>query len=340
MNKFEVMRGTNISHWLSQSARRGEPRAAAFTTDDILWLKSAGFDHLRLPVDEEQLWDECGRREPAAWDLLLDRMQQCHDAGLRIVLDLHILRSHHFNQTDRPLFSDTAAQAVFLGCWEDLSREFSNWPVSALAYELMNEPVAERAEDWNRVFTPVYRRLRELEPERVIALGSNKWQQAVTFPELAVPENDKRLILSVHYYNPMPVTHYRAPWVTQCAAYEGPVHYPGEPVDQADLAACSPETARGLAEWNRHYDLSVMAAEFAPAIETARHYGLPLWCSEFGCREVTPEDVRRRWYGDIRKVFEKNAIAWANWDYRGGFGLRDAANRPTVALEVLMQGDG
>lgn len=336
MNKFRLNRGTNISHWLSQSKRRGAERAAAFTKDDILWLKQTGFDHLRLPVDEEQLWDENGQRETAAWDLLLDRMQQCLDTGLRIVLDLHILRSHHFNQVERPLFTDQAAQRTFVRCWEDLSREFSAWPVSKLAYELLNEPVADRAEDWDRVFTPVYRRLRELEPERIIVLGSNKWQQAVTFPELAVPDNDKRLILSVHYYNPMLVTHYRASWVPQCAAYDGPVQYPGVPVSEEDLAGFAPEVARGLAEWNTYHDVKVLADGFAPALAVSRRYGLPLWCSEFGCREVTPEDVRRRWYRDMRQVFEQNDIFWANWDYRGGFGLRDSDNCPTVALEMLM----
>src|SRR4051794_2085831 len=52
---FSIKRGTNIAHWLSQSEKRGQERAEFFTKKDIDFIKSAGFDHIRLPVDEEQL---------------------------------------------------------------------------------------------------------------------------------------------------------------------------------------------------------------------------------------------------------------------------------------------
>ena len=53
-NNFSVKRGVNISHWLSQSNVRGENRAVFFTEADVKFLSEVGFDHLRLPVDEEQ----------------------------------------------------------------------------------------------------------------------------------------------------------------------------------------------------------------------------------------------------------------------------------------------
>ena len=59
---FRLKRGTNISHWLSQSTRRGKNRAAFFTEKDVTFIASHGFDHIRIPVDEEQLWTE--KNEP------------------------------------------------------------------------------------------------------------------------------------------------------------------------------------------------------------------------------------------------------------------------------------
>src|SRR5437762_10905675 len=59
---FFIKRGTNIAHWLSQSNRRGIDRSSFFTEKDIGFIKSAGFDHIRLPVDEQQLWDSAGKR--------------------------------------------------------------------------------------------------------------------------------------------------------------------------------------------------------------------------------------------------------------------------------------
>ena len=55
---FKIHRGTNIAHWLSQSERRGEARDTFFTQKDIAFIDSMGFDHIRLPIDEEQMWKE------------------------------------------------------------------------------------------------------------------------------------------------------------------------------------------------------------------------------------------------------------------------------------------
>ena len=47
---FQVHRGTNISHWLSQSKQRGAARRAWFTREDVQYIANlryaAGFDHL------------------------------------------------------------------------------------------------------------------------------------------------------------------------------------------------------------------------------------------------------------------------------------------------------
>jgi hypothetical protein len=61
-NGFAVRRGTNVSHWLSQSRRRGEERRRFFTREDVAVVAKLGFDHLRIPVDEEQLFDEADAR--------------------------------------------------------------------------------------------------------------------------------------------------------------------------------------------------------------------------------------------------------------------------------------
>jgi len=67
---FEIRRGVNISHWLSQSGRRGEERRGWFTEKDVKLIASLGFDHIGLPVDEEQLWDGAGKKEAEAFELL------------------------------------------------------------------------------------------------------------------------------------------------------------------------------------------------------------------------------------------------------------------------------
>jgi endoglucanase len=150
-NGFAVRRGTNVSHWLSQSRRRGEERRLFFTREDVALAARLGFDHLRIPVDEEQLFDERGRPLEEAFSLLDDALDWCAEHRLRAIVDLHILRSHHFNERDKPLWTDPAAQERFLDLWRQLSARLSRRPVDQVAYELMNEPVADDPEEWNRL---------------------------------------------------------------------------------------------------------------------------------------------------------------------------------------------
>ena len=51
VNNFRIKRGTNISHWLSQSEQRGEARRLHIQEDDFERLEELGFDFVRIPID-------------------------------------------------------------------------------------------------------------------------------------------------------------------------------------------------------------------------------------------------------------------------------------------------
>jgi endoglucanase len=324
---FGIHRGTNISHWLSQSDRRGEPRQRWFTEKDVELIASLGFDHIRLPVDEEQLWDEAGQKEAEAFQLLHSAIGWCRDKNLRVIVDLHILRSHHFNAKEKPLWTDPKAQEKFLALWRDLSAELNKYPVSLVAYELMNEPVADNAEDWNRLVETLVRQIRRDEPHRQIVIGSNKWQSASTFDQLRIPPGDRDIILSFHFYTPMLITHYKASW-TEVGKYKGPVNYPGQLVDPAEVAKLDPEVARIVSGNNGICNRGKLESLLAQPLELAKKLDLPLYCGEWGALPTTPRDVRMQWYRDMRANLEKHGIAWANWDYKGGFGILGRDGQP------------
>jgi endoglucanase len=332
---LRLRRGMNIGGWLSQSHRRGAERAAFFGPRDVRKLAALGFDHLRLPVDEEQLWDEAGRREPEAWDLLNASLDWCAEQGLKAVVDLHILRSHFFNAAERPLFADAAAPERFADRWRDLSAALRGRPTDAVAYELLNEPVADDPGDWNRVYAYPYRALREAEPARTIVLGSNLWNQTHTFASLKVPDRDPHLILTFHYYNPMHVTHYRAAWVKECAAYDGPIQYPGLPIPQDAFDRLAPPVQSLVAKWNRHYDDRVMEGDLLWPLAVARRTGLPLYCGEFGVIHNAPQALADAWNHDFIRVIEGLGIGWANWSYKGGFGILDRNGNPTPTFHAV-----
>ncbi len=333
---FKIHRGTNISHWLSQSERRGLPRKEFFTEADVRRLADWGFDHIRLPVDEAQLWTTDGKREPEAFDLLSRGLDWCDSAGLKAIVDLHILRSHYFNQVDEPaLFTDPAAAQKFADLWRELAAFLKPRSKEMVAFELMNEPVATNDADWNRVAHGAYHAIREIESDRVIVMGSNRWNTANHFDALDVPD-DQNMILTFHYYNPMLVTHYNAPWWREGGDYKGEIQYPGQPIPSAAMALLDADTNARLSKFNKSHDRQGMRADLAQPLAKRAKTGLPLYCGEFGVLNRAPHYVRVAWYRDIIGVFDELGIAWGNWDYKGSFGLIDAEGVDTGIAAALL----
>jgi endoglucanase len=333
---FAVRRGTNISHWLSQSRQRGAARKAWFTQEDVQRIAGMGFDHIRVPIDEEQMWDEGGQADREAFDLLNAALDWCETAGLRAIVDLHILRSHYFNdRTGTPrLFTDPAEEARFADLWRDLSGRLGNRATDQVAYELLNEAVARDPEDWNRVAMTAFAAVRELEPGRTIVLGSNWFNQHHTFEQLAVPD-DERCILTFHYYYPMLVTHYRAGW-WDGGVYAGPIQYPGPPIPPEATQGLEGVVLERLDEWNAPFDRAQMIADFAEPLAVRERTGLPLYCGEFGVYDKTPQAIRLAWYRDIIQTFDEYDIAWGNWDYKGSFGVVTVDGQDTGIAAAML----
>ena len=328
--EFTVNNGVNISHWLSQSSRRGEARTAWFTRDDVAFLARLGYDHLRIPIDEEQMFTETGEKDPEAFRLLHNALEWCAEFNLKAVVDLHILRSHHFNNAVKPLFTEEAAQDQFYNCWRALSGELKKYPNNRIAYELMNEPVADEPEIWNVIVNRCLSAVRELEPQRVVIIGSNRWQSYSTVKDLRLPETDKRIIISFHYYEPFLLTHYRAGW-TDLKDLSVPVHYPGQLIDDADL-----ETFAASGRKNETYDIDVIEKHFKQVLETASRYGLKVYCGEYGCIHGAPHNDKIRWYKDVNTLFDRYRIARANWDYKGSFGIvRNGVTQDDMLRAIL-----
>ena len=182
VNNFKIQRGTNVSHWLSQSEERGEARAMHIQEDDFARLDSLGFDFVRLPIDEVQFWDEQGNKLPEAWDLMINAINWAEKHHLRTIVDLHIIRSHYFNAVNEgnadanTLFTSEKSQQDLINMWYQLSDVLKGYSNDSVAYEFMNEPVADDHEQWNQLIAKVHKALREREPQRTLVVGSNMWQ--------------------------------------------------------------------------------------------------------------------------------------------------------------------
>ena len=348
VNNFRIKRGTNVSHWLSQSEQRGEARKLHIQEDDFARLKELGFDFVRIPIDEVQFWDEEGNKLPEAWDLLKNALDWSRKYDLRAIVDLHIIRSHYFNAVNEDdkaantLFTSDEAQEGLINLWRQLSEFLKDRSNDWVAYEFMNEPVAPEHEQWNQLVAKVHKALRELEPQRTLVIGSNMWQGHETMKYLKVPEGDKNIILSFHYYNPMLLTHYGAWWSPLCAAYKGKVNYPGVLVSKEDFDAAPAAIKDQLKPYTEEvWNIDKIREQFKDAIEAAKKYDLQLFCGEWGVYEPVDRELAYNWYRDMLTVFDEYNIAWTTWCYDADFGFWDQQrhsfkDRPLV--ELLMSG--
>lgn len=335
-NWFKMRTGVNVSHWLSQSEKRGEERRRYVTQADFDTIASMGFDHVRIPVDEVQLWDSLGNKEAEGFELLHDAIHWAFAADLRAIVDLHIIRAHYFNAGSNKLWTDPAEQEKLVNLWRQLSDELHQYPNDRLAYEVLNEPVANNPEDWNEVLNKVIAAIRVKEPERRIVVGSNMWQIPETFPQLKFPENDTNLILSFHFYVPLALTHHTASW-TPIAEYTGPVNYPGQIVDTSSYMNMSPSAAEFMRTVaNGYFTKEVLAERMLPAIKVAKEHHLQLYCGEFGVYPKIPEDIMLRYYKDVCDIFNENNIAYCHWNYKGDFPVVDNHGAPKQKMVSIL----
>ncbi|MCQ2607603.1 MAG: glycoside hydrolase family 5 protein [Bacteroidales bacterium] len=337
---FFLGTGVNVSHWLSQSESRGEARANQITKKDFDSIAAMGFDHVRLPIDEVQMYDENLNRYEDAFVLLKNAIDWTLENNMNIIVDLHIIRSFHFNNENEggnTLFEKPGEQQRLIDIWKDLQKFLKDYPTDRVAYELLNEAIAPTHEALNDLEARLIAAIRETEPDRYIVIGSNWQQSPETIQYLNPPANDKKLIVAFHYYNPLLITHYKAPW-TPLKDFEGKVAYPGQLLaDTAIFKTLSEEQVTYLKNLDGVWDKQFMYNQIKPAIDKAKEFGLQAYCGEFGVYPpFIDKETRLQWYKDICEIFRENNIANAHWCYKGDFPVVNEDGSRNELPEVLV----
>ena len=343
--EFKLGTGINLSHWLSQSPDFKTKRATQISKADIDSITAMGFEHIRIPIDEVQFYGESDelKRDEEAFRLLKQAIDWTLEDGLNVVVDLHIIRSHHFNNENgsaNNLFENIDAQKRHIRIWKDLQSFLKDYPNDRVAYELLNEAVAPTHENLNELEAKLIASIREVEPYRTIVVGSN-WQQSVsTVQYLKVPKNDKHLIISFHYYNPIIHTHYGAPWtkVKDLATYNPKLTYPGLLLqDTSFYKNLTADTLKYFRECNEVWNIDRIEKDMSEAVRLCDSLGLQSYCGEYGVYpNFIEKDIMLKWYKDISTVFRKHNIASAHWCYKGDFPVVDEKGSPNEIAKIIL----
>lgn len=345
-DEFDFVTGVNIGVWLSQTSNRGSTSAQNyFKKSDLKQLADMGFDHIRLPVDEKEIFDTNMEFVPTTRQLVHDAIAWCKEYNMRLVLDLHILRSHYFNDDKNSiiLWKDPAEQDKLVAMWDKLSQEYGHYSNNMLAYELLNEVNAPNAEVWNKLAARIIAKIREREPGRYLILGGISHNSADALSSLEVPQDDKKLLLAFHFYSPHLLTHYQANWMDGLKNLRIPLHYPGQLVAQEDVDTITVKRHKDVVNYyNGYNNKSTLKTKLQNAIDRANSLGLRLYCSEYGCITNTPDDVKQRYLRDVAEVFRENNIAFSIWGWKANFGILDNSGnvRSQGVIDAIACGGG
>jgi endoglucanase len=335
---FKIAKGVNIGNWLSQSWVMGEQRAKIFTEEDIELLAANGFDHIRLPVDEAQLFNADMTLNGSTVDLIHKTIDGCIGHGLKVIFDLHILRSFHFLDNDAPLWKSPEEQDKLVNMWRDIQGILCGYPVTSVAYEILNEAVAPTDEQWSELMLRVVSMIRETEKDRVIVLGANMQNQVGHVKNIIVPEGDKNIILSFHFYEPLLITHYQASWTPlRDLHFIAPMQYPGQLIPDDVYDALNDGEKAAVEQYNHSYDKEWMRRMWQEAVDYAKAKDLTLYLGEFGCLVNCGEEVRLAWLKDVVDLCRELGIPYSLWEYNSQFGFADRVDKGVVSNRPLME---
>ena len=170
-------------------------------------IKDAGFSSVRVNLYPFSFMDKDHKLDPA-WLKSLDWVvEKGLKSDLMVILDLHEFTA----MADDP----EAKKDMFLSFWKQVAPRYKDKPGNVV-FEILNEPNQKLTVDmWNDFLIEAMSIIRQTNPDRTLIIGPGNWNGIESLNTLKLPENDRNIIVTVHFYHPMRFTHQGAPWAKE-----------------------------------------------------------------------------------------------------------------------------
>jgi endoglucanase len=284
-------RGVNLGNAL-EAPQEGE-WGVVLQEDYFNLIKEAGFDSVRIPIR----WSAHANQTPpyTIEEAFFERVDWAVNQAIQNDLQV-VINMHHYEE----IFKEPAAhQERFLALWEQIAAHYKDYPDS-LVFEPLNEPNNKlTATRWNDLLVKVLAIVRQTNPERTVIIGPADWNSLYKLSDLTLPEEDRHIIVTFHYYLPFQFTHQGAEWAAGSEAWLGKT-WDATPVQRKAL----------------ELDLDL-------ATKWAKKNDRPLYLGEFGAYSKADMESRARWTETVRQQAEARGMSWAYWEFCAGFGIYD-----------------
>jgi len=283
-------RGVNIIGydpiWKSRAA--GRMQAKHFHL-----IREAGFNHVRINLHPFRFM---GSGPDYAihtdWLETLDwAVSNCLENSLLAILDMHEFTT----MAEDPV----GLKPKFLAFWQQLAVRYQNTSENVV-FEILNEPNKELTPElWNDYLKEPLAIIRESNPTRTVILGPAFWNGIDFLHKLELPESDRHIIVTVHYYHPMAFTHQGAAWSLENRDKSG-IHWLG----LADEQQAIQQDFSGVQAW-------------------AEEQNRPIYLGEFGAYDKADMASRVRYTNFVAREVERLGWSWGYWQFDSDFIVYD-----------------
>jgi len=191
---------------------------------------------------------------------------------------------------------------IFKETWRQMAEHYKDYPDNVY-FGLLNEPNNNLTPYlWNYFLMDVYKILRESNPARTLVIGPGNWNKIYELETLELPEEDRNIIVEIHFYNPHSFTH--------------------QGVDGRASGVIWPASQE---------EIQALEDEFQFAADWGKKHNRPLFLGEFGVNRTADQGSAVRWLRSAREQMEKHNMSWSLWNMMGSnFGMYDEEKKEWI----------
>ncbi|MGC9034594.1 MAG: glycoside hydrolase family 5 protein [Verrucomicrobiia bacterium] len=264
---------------------------ARFKEKHFMLLKEAGFQSVRINLHPYRYMDTAnGFALRQSWLNTLDwAVSNALANGLQVILDLH-----EYNTMAQ---DPEGNKDRFISFWKQISTKYKD-ASNSVVFEILNEPNKGLTPAlWNKYFREALAVIRATNPERNVIIGPAFWNSVDHLKELDLPQEDRHIIVTVHYYKPMQFTHQGAAW----AGYR----------DKTGVS------------WGTEAEMKAVRDDFNRVAQWAKENNRPIFLGEFGAYDKAPMESRVKYTDFVARTAESFGWSWAYWQFDSDFILWD-----------------
>ena len=143
---------------------------------------------------------------------------------------------------------------------------------------------------WNEFLEELIPFVRKTNPNRTLIIGPACANDIAALDALRIPEGERTVIVTFHYYEPLTFTHQRTRWIAGSDAWLG-------------------------TSWGTDNDMKILRRDIYRAVAWSIEHNLPLFLGEFGVVYHADIESRLKWINFVTREAELNDISWAYWNF-------------------------